>query len=45
MSGFVRIFMNGSGTTCVVAKQLNRKYMGVELNQEYFDLAKKSIEG
>jgi len=30
---------NGSGTTCVAAKQLNRRYLGIDTNQEYCDLA------
>lgn len=29
----------GSGTTCVCAKKLNRKYLGFEINKEYFDIA------
>lgn len=31
----------GSGAHCLVAKQLNRKYIGCELNEEYFEIAKK----
>lgn len=31
----------GTGTTMLVAKQLNRKSVGIELSQEYIDLAKK----
>jgi site-specific DNA-methyltransferase (adenine-specific) len=34
----------GSGTTSVVAKKLNRKYVGVEMNKEYCCLAEKRIE-
>lgn len=33
----------GSGTTSVVAKKLNRKYCGVELNTEYCCLAEKRL--
>lgn len=33
----------GSGTTGIAAKSLNRKFIGVELNKEYFELAKKRI--
>jgi DNA modification methylase len=35
----------GSGTTGMVAKQLNRHYIGVELNPEYADLALARIGG
>lgn len=31
----------GTGTTMLVAKQLNRKSVGIELSQEYLDLANK----
>ena len=34
----------GSGTTGVVAKQLHRKYIGIELNADYCELAKQRIE-
>jgi len=33
----------GSGTTSVVAKKLNRKYVGIEMNEEYCCLAEKRI--
>lgn len=33
----------GAGTTAVVALKLNRKYLGIELNQEYIKIAKKRI--
>jgi site-specific DNA-methyltransferase (adenine-specific) len=33
----------GSGTTGLVAKKLNRHYIGIELNPEYVDIAKKRI--
>lgn len=35
----------GSGTSGVVAKKLNRKFIGIELNDEYFDVAYNRING
>ena len=32
-----------SGTTCVSAKQLGRKYIGIELDENYFNIAKERI--
>ena len=29
----------GSGTHCLMAKELNRRYIGCELNKEYFDIS------
>ena len=34
----------GVGTTGVAAKRLNRKFIGIELDQDYFNIAKKRIE-
>ena len=34
----------GSGSHCYVAKKINRRYMGIELNKEYFNIAKDRIE-
>ncbi len=34
----------GSGTTCVVAKKLDRKFSGVELESEYCEMAVKRLE-
>jgi len=34
----------GSGTTAIAAKALNRKFIGIEISQEYLDIAKNRIE-
>ncbi len=34
----------GSGTTCYVAKRLNRKYIGIEKEEKYFNIAIKRIK-
>jgi DNA modification methylase len=36
---------SGSGTTCVVSKQLSRNYVGIELNEDYCKIASDRIEG
>lgn len=33
----------GSGTTCVMAKKLKRKYLGFEINKKYYILASKRL--
>lgn len=33
----------GSGTTGVVAKRLNRKFIGIEIDEKYFEIAKNRI--
>jgi len=33
----------GSGTTAVAAKELNRKYIGIEINEEYCKTAKERL--
>lgn len=35
----------GAGTTGVVAKKLNRRYVGIELNPEYVELAERRLDG
>ena len=34
----------GTGTTTVAAKQLNRKYIGIEINKDYCRIASKRLE-
>lgn len=34
----------GSGTAGVVSKRSNRKFIGIELSEKYFDIAKKRID-
>jgi DNA modification methylase len=34
----------GAGTTGVVAKRLNRKFVGIELNEEYIDIAEERLQ-
>lgn len=35
--------MMGSGTVPYVAKNINRKYIGIELDEEYFEIAKERV--
>ncbi|HOV32845.1 MAG TPA: site-specific DNA-methyltransferase [Candidatus Hydrogenedens sp.] len=34
----------GSGTTAVAAKRLGRKFIGIDINQEYIEIAQKRLE-
>jgi site-specific DNA-methyltransferase (adenine-specific) len=43
-NGIVLDPFNGSGTTCVAAKSLNRQYIGIDCSQEYCDIAEKRIQ-
>ena len=36
-------FTMGSGTTGVACKNLNRKFIGIELDETYFNIAKERI--
>ena len=38
-------FTMGSGTTGVACKNLNRNFIGIEKDEEYFGISKKRIEG
>lgn len=42
-NGIVLDCFMGSGTTGLVAKQLNRNFIGIDLNEEYVDLAMNRI--
>lgn len=37
-------FAMGSGTTGRACKNLNRNFIGIEINKEYFEIAKERIE-
>ena len=37
-------FTMGSGTTGVAARKLNRKFIGIELDEMYFNIAKDRID-
>ncbi len=34
---------NGLGTTCIAAKELKRKYIGIELSKKYCEIAEKGL--
>jgi DNA modification methylase len=38
-------FFLGSGTTCVAAKELKRRYIGFEIDKQYFKIAKDRLNG
>lgn len=37
--------MCGSGSTCVASKILNRRYVGIDISQEYCDISNQRVEG
>lgn len=37
--------MCGSGTTCKMAKKNNRKFIGIDISEEYISIAEKRIKG
>lgn len=43
LGGTVLDIFNGTGTTCAVAKKLNRNYLGFDLSQEYCNIARQRI--
>ena len=44
INGLVLDGFMGSGSTGVAAKNLNRKFIGIELEKKYFDIAKERIK-
>lgn len=43
-NGIVLDPFSGAGTTCMVAKKLGRKYIGIDLNSEYVKISERRIE-
>lgn len=43
-NGIVLDPFSGAGTTCLVAKKLNRNYIGIELNSDYVKMSEQRIE-
>jgi len=42
--GIVLDPFSGSGTTALVARRLSRQFIGIELNPEYVEIARKRLE-
>lgn len=36
---------SGSGTTCVAAKELERQFIGIEINSEYYKISLDRLNG
>ena len=36
---------SGSGTTCVACKELNRRFIGIEINPEYHQISIDRLNG
>ena len=36
-------FCNGSGTACVAAKKLGRRYIGIEIDEKYAEMARRRV--
>jgi DNA modification methylase len=45
VSGIVLDPFAGSGTTAAVAKRSGRNYIGIELNEEYVNMAMQRVRG
>lgn len=45
VGGVVADFFLGSGTTAVACKELNRQYIGFEIDKEYYNIAKNRLNG
>ena len=44
LKGYMNTILN-SGTTCLAAKELNRKFIGIEKEVKYYDLAVARVFG
>ena len=44
INGFSDSWFMGGGTAGVAAKNLNRNFIGIELDENYFNIAKQRIE-
>jgi DNA modification methylase len=36
---------SGSGTTCVASKELNRQFIGIEIDEEYYKISLDRLNG